>query len=155
MPETSAPPTGSFLGFDFGLRRIGIAIGNSDTATAMPLSVAGNHNGSIDWELIDALVKEWCPAALVVGRPLQLNDREQLMTREADGFIKRLKKRYALPVYDVDERGTSIEASGILKKNRQSGQRGRTMKADIDKIAATLLLQRWLDEQFYATPGAT
>lgn len=159
MPEPGLPkptvPTGSYLGFDFGLRRIGIATGNSTTVTAMPISAAGNHNGTLEWELIDELVEEWRPAALVVGRPLRLDDSEQLMTREADGFIKRLKKRYRLPVFATDERGTSIEASAVIKKNRQFAQSGKTTKTDIDKIAAALLLQRWLDEHFHASPGAT
>lgn len=149
MPEErdrQVPAAGDcYLGFDFGLRRIGIASGNSTTRSAMPLTTVSNHNGTLDWQSIDAVVAEWQPTALVVGRPLQLDGSTQPMTREADGFIRRLQKRYQLPVHPADERETSKMAEQVKKNNRRNGQSGKTSKPDIDKIAAALILQRWLE----------
>jgi len=147
VPAPAKIPGGTFIAFDYGLRRIGIATGNSITQTSMPLTTVQNQHGTPDWQSIDALVDEWRPVALLVGRLLHLDGSEQKMTREADGFSKRVRKRYALPVFHADERGTSMAANAVIKKNRQNGLRGRTQKVDTDKIAAALILQHWFDTQ--------
>ena len=147
-PPSPVPPAGTYIGIDFGLKRIGLASGNSGTATAMPLTTVANHHGTPAWAEIDAVIDQWQPVALVVGRPVQMDGAEQPMTREADGFARRLRKRYPLPVFAADERHTSIEAGQILKHQRRTASRGKTNKADIDRIAAALLLQRWLETHF-------
>lgn len=142
------PSAGTFIGFDYGLKRIGLASGNSTTLTAMPLETISNHNGTPDWQRIDTLITEWQPTALVVGRPVQMDGTVQDITHHAMGFKRRLAQRYALPVFPADERRSSIEAAATIKKSRQLGLRGKTTVGDVDKIAATHILQRWLEEHF-------
>lgn len=136
----------SYLGFDFGLRRIGIATGQSVTASASPVTVADADNGAPDWHTVDAVVREWSPDALVVGVPLLMDGSEQPMTRRARAFARALEARYALPVHEADERLSSAAASGLIADARASGGRRRTRKGDLDRIAATLILERWLTE---------
>jgi len=144
----SDPPTGTYLGFDFGSKRIGVACGNTETRSAMPLSIVVNHNGTPDWTAIDKLVAEWQPQAMVVGKPLLLNDETQDITPHAMGFLRRLQRRYATTVFAADERFSSIQAAESIKKSRQLGLKSARQGTQIDNIAATHILQRWLDTQF-------
>ncbi len=137
-----APST--VLGFDYGLRRIGVAVGQTLTATATPLTTIHAQDGQPDWESIGALISEWSPKALVVGLPLNMDGTEHEMTQAARTFAAQLQTRYHRPVHLVDERLSSLEAERIL--NAQ-GKRGRSGKTDIDKIAAQLILQSWLAQQ--------
>ncbi len=139
--NTSLP--GNYLAFDYGSKRIGVAVGHTRTGTAAPLIVVANHSGTPDWSAIDKAIADWQPAGLVVGIPLSLGDQDQPITPHARGFLKRLGKRYSMPVYDADERFTSIAAQEQLQKARARGQRGRTCKADIDTLAAALILEGW------------
>lgn len=125
-----------------------MAIGNSLTGTARPLRIVDNHNGTPDWQSIDQCVSEWQPSALVVGIPLTADGEKQDLTHHARGFAKRLKKRYKVLVFDADERFSSIEAQQELQKMRARGQRGKTQHADVDKLAAALILERWFGEHF-------
>lgn len=134
----------TFLGFDFGLSRIGIACGQRITASASPLTTIGARDGEPDWARLDALVAEWAPAALVVGVPLLTDGRPQPMTRSARRFAGRLRERYQLPVHEADERLSSRAARELIADGRASGARGRTRKGDLDRIAATLILEHWL-----------
>lgn len=137
----------TYLGFDFGLKRIGIATGNAQTLTVMPLCTVNNRNGTPDWQAIDNIIEEWAPTALIVGHPLQNDGTEQAITPHATGFSKRLSKRYGLPVHRVDEHYTSIMASDLIREGRQQGTRKQTQRQDIDKIAAAVILERWLGQQ--------
>ena len=92
-----SPPDGTYLCCDYGLKRIGVAAGHTATGITEPLKVVVNQHGQPDWQTLDSLVDEWLPVGLVVGRPLQLDGNMQLMTRESDGFARRLRKRYRLP----------------------------------------------------------
>lgn len=130
------------LGFDFGTRRIGVAVGQQLTATAAPLVTLKNRDGAPDWEAIGRLLEEWQPTALVVGLPLNMDGSEQEMTRLARRFGNRLAGRYNLPVYPVDERLTSLEAEQRLT---DSGVRTHN-KGDVDRLAAQSILQTWLDQ---------
>jgi putative Holliday junction resolvase len=130
------------LGFDFGTRRIGVAVGQPLTGTATPLVTLKNHDGAPDWEAISRLLAEWQPVALVVGRPLTMDGSEQEMTRLARRFGNRLAGRYNLPVYSIDERLTSYEAKQRLANRENS----HSNKADVDSIAAQVILQAWLDQ---------
>jgi len=139
-----------YLAFDFGERRIGVASGQSLTATAAPLTTLHSPQGAIDWAAIGALIDEWRPDALVVGLPTHMDGSEMPLTDRARRFMRQLHGRFRLPVHAQDERLSSREAEALLRERRAGGQRGRTRKGDVDKMAAALILQRWLD----AAPGA-
>jgi putative Holliday junction resolvase len=128
------------LGFDFGSKRIGVAVGQELTGTARELLTLNNRDGAPDWEAITRLLAEWQPDALVVGLPLNLDGSEHEVSRMARRFGNRLRGRYNLPVFHIDERLSSSEAEALL-----SGQ-GRFDKADVDKMAARLILESWLNQ---------
>lgn len=130
----------TLLGFDFGTRRIGVAVGQELTRTATALTTLNSPDGGPDWAGISRLIEEWQPAALVVGLPLNLDGSESESSRLARRFGNRLTGRYNLPVFTADERLSSAEAEAIL------AEQGRFEKADIDKLAAQLILQSWLEE---------
>lgn len=152
MSETpnEHPAAGTYLGFDYGTRRIGFAVGTSHLGTARPLGTLDNNSGTPDWNQIDKAVAEWQPTGLVVGVPLTLDGEVQEITHHARGFIKRLKKRYPLPVFSADERFSSMDAQRELQKMRARGQHGKTQHADVDKLAAALILERWLTSHTFS-----
>jgi len=132
------------LGFDFGEKNIGIAVGQDLTKTANPLTVIKAKGGKPQWAEIQVLIDEWNPEILVVGLPLNMDGTEQAMTLAAKKFGNRLHAQFKLPVEWQDERLTTFEALeqlGIHDK-MQSKNRG-----DVDKISAQLILQSWLDQQ--------
>lgn len=129
----------TLLGFDYGRLRTGVAVGQTLTATASALVTLTARNNKPDWDGIDKLIKEWQPDGLVIGVPLHMDGTEQEMTKAAQKFGRQLKARYNLPVYEADERLSSAEA----EQNLGSGQD----KAAIDREAARLILQAWLNEQ--------
>lgn len=135
---------GICIAFDYGTKRIGSAIGDTRLRSARPLSTIKNQHGSVDWQAISALVDEWHPTDLIVGWPLDEGGEEQAITAHVGGFIKRLTSRYQLPVHKMDERFSSIAAAEAIRAMRQSGQRKRkSTHADVDKIAAALILESW------------
>ncbi|HEX7965608.1 MAG TPA: Holliday junction resolvase RuvX [Gammaproteobacteria bacterium] len=137
-------PPQTFLGFDFGLRRIGVAVGQTLTGSASPLGVVTPRAGEPDWEAIGRLVAEWRPAALVVGLPYNMDLSEQEMTAHARRFAEGLAQRFPLPVHTVDERLSSREAEAQLKERRQQGRR-RVTREDIDGAAACVILESWFN----------
>lgn len=141
MPETTAPET--IIAFDFGLRRIGVAVGQTITGSASPLGVVMNGDNGPDFEQIEALVTEWRPQTLVVGLPLQLDGRPGELEPTIRAFVAALA-RFGLPIERVDERHTSQEAERTLIGARQSGTRGRIKKAEIDAAAAVMIAERYL-----------
>jgi putative Holliday junction resolvase len=142
MPGT--PET--IIAFDFGLRRIGVAVGQQVTNSANPLGAIGNGDDGPDWERIASLVREWQPARLIVGLPLHADGTPSELGKLATAFIHDLA-RFDLPVDAVDESYTSLEAEALLKTRREQGLRGRIGKADIDAAAATLIAERWLKKE--------
>lgn len=144
--------SGDYLCFDYGSVRIGLAIGNSLTATARPMRVVNNNSGTPEWSIIDQIMEEWSPAGLVIGVPLTLDGEAQAITHHARGFLKRLRKRYAIPVFSADERFSSTDAQQELQKMRARGQRGKTQHADVDTLAAALILERWFADNTFASP---
>ena len=136
MPET-------ILAFDFGLRRIGVAVGQDVTGSASPLGVVGNGENGADHAAIRKIVDEWRPARLVVGMPLHADGSTSDMSKAVSGFVGELEI-YGLPVETTDERYSSIEAEKVLKNARQQGSRGRISKADIDAAAAVFIAERYL-----------
>lgn len=137
----------TYLGFDYGDRRIGIAAGQAITGSASPVATVGAHNGEPDWQAIDAALAEWQPDALVVGVPLLLDGTEQPLTKRARAFAHKLAQRYTLPVHEADERLSSRAAQGLLADARAHGKRRRTRKGDVDRIAACLILEHWLADR--------
>lgn len=139
----NSAPSGLYLAFDYGERYIGIASGNTISKTSTPLDTAANNSGTPDWTKLDQLVTEWQPAGMIVGIPVHMDGTEQPLTAHARGFLKRLGKRYNLPVFEMDERLTTQNAASIIRDNRNRGKRRKTSKADLDKIAAALILENW------------
>jgi len=125
------PEGGTVLAFDFGLKRIGVAVGEPELRTAHPLPAVS------DFLQIQKLVEEWQPTRLVVGRPTAANGEPHRMTRQAEDFARRLERRFKLPVARVDERYTSVEAEHRL--------RGLKKKA-VDSVAAQLILEQYFDQ---------
>lgn len=148
MPdETRAPSARTVLSFDFGLRRIGVAAGNTLTGTAQALAVVAARDGAPDWRALDALVAEWRPHEIVVGVPYNDGDASGLAAA-ALGFAAGLEARYAIGVHRVDERLTSREAEDELRERRRSGAKARRVRrGDVDREAARLLLLQWMRAQ--------
>lgn len=130
---------GALLGFDFGPRKIGIAVGQAITATASPLTTLRARQGRPDWEGIGALILQWRPEHLVVGLPFDLDDTEAEAAPQARRFARQLSGRFGLPVSLVDERLTSREARAQLGK-------AATSREIVDAMAAKLILETWLCE---------
>ena len=140
-PDLSRPTT--ILAFDFGLRRVGVAVGQSITGSASPLGTIANRDTGIDSDAIARLIREWRPNLLVVGMPAHADGSASEMQQPVEAFIEQLR-RYGLPVESVDERYTSVEAERVLKEARETGSRGRISKEEIDSAAAVFIAERWL-----------
>lgn len=138
--------TGCVLGFDYGTRTIGVAAGNRISASAQSLQALSAKGGEPDWQRADALLAEWKPDALVVGLPLTLDGGEQAVTRGARAFAQKLRARYELPVHLVDERHTSQEAARRFAQQRAAGLQRRRNAANLDSLAAVVILESWLHE---------
>lgn len=136
-----AMPEAVFLGFDFGFKRIGVAVGQSLTCSANPLPTLAAQSGAPDWSKMQKLVEEWRPQALVVGLPTCIDDTELYTTNAAKKFAKQLEKRFSLPVHMVDERLSTVEARERLFA--QGGYR-KIKNTEIDSIAACIILEQWL-----------
>ena len=136
MPET-------ILAFDYGLRRVGVAVGQDVTASASPVGSIVNGVDGVDHAHVGRLIAEWRPARLIVGMPLHADGSSSKMTDAVDAFVAELAQ-YELPVETIDERYTSLEAERTLKNARQQGSRGRISKADIDAAAAVCIAERYL-----------
>jgi putative holliday junction resolvase len=135
----------TLLAFDYGRRRIGVAVGNTLTGSASALETLVISGSGPDWARLEALVRRWTPARLVVGVPYNADGSEGELAAEALGFARGLAGRCGLPVDTVDERLTSVEATDRLRRARREGRRGRIGKKDVDREAAALILQSWLD----------
>jgi putative Holliday junction resolvase len=136
------------LAFDFGRRRIGIACGERISRSASPLGAVPAGPAGPRWSEIDALIRDWRPAALVVGLPYNVDGSESAAAAAARDFAAGLGGRYGLPVDLVDERYSSLEAAERLKGARESGvRRRRVTKPDVDAAAACVILERWLSEK--------
>jgi putative Holliday junction resolvase len=140
-PDLSRSAT--ILAFDFGLRRIGVAVGQTVTGSASPLGTIANRDSGIDRESIGSIIREWRPDVLVVGMPAHADGSASEMQEPVETFINELR-RFGLPVETVDERYTSVEAERVLKEARASGSRGRISKEEIDSAAAVFIAERWL-----------
>jgi len=125
----------ALLGFDYGEKKIGIAVGHLATRTAMPLCTVPVKNLKPDWLQISELISQWRPGRLLVGLPLNMDGSEQAMTKSARRFSRQLEGRYQLPVDMVDERLSSIEA-----RSRTGGK----VQA-LDPVAAQIIIETWME----------
>jgi putative Holliday junction resolvase len=142
MPEP-AFSRGYILAFDFGLRRIGVAVGQFTTLTASGLETV-RHAREPDWAAIDRLVREWKPTGLVVGLPLGREGEETEMSRAARTFGTQISKRYKLPVDYADERLSSRAAESQFAELRAQGSLRRKHGRKLDAMAAKIFLENWL-----------
>ena len=132
--KAAAKADGLVMGFDFGLTRIGVAVGQRITRTASPVGVVTAKGGEPVWVELDALLKEWAPGALVVGLPLNMDSTMSEMAGRAARFGEQLASRYCLPVEMMDERLSSFEAKSLAPD----------AAAPLDALAASLILETWL-----------
>lgn len=142
-PSLSKPRT--FLGLDYGLKRIGVAAGQELTGSTTPLETVRARDGQPDWDAIARLIETWRPDALIVGVPYHMDGAEHDMTRAARRFGNRLRERYHLPVHLVDERLSSLAAEEMLGPPKK--RRAKTGRTTVDTLAAQVILQTWLAEQ--------
>lgn len=140
---SAAPPAGTVLAFDFGTRRIGVAVGETATGIAHPLVTIAEPAGGRRFEAIGALIAAWRPVLLVVGLPTHADGTAHRMTTQARRFAGQLEGRFGLPVACSDERFTTRAATEAL---REIGSRGRARKSLRDPVAAQLILQAYLDQ---------
>lgn len=143
QPSVLSPLTGTFLAFDFGTKRIGVAVGNSISSTAQPLTTLRDEKNEQRFAAIAQLIREWQPSALVVGLPSHDDGTPHELTRLCRRFAQRLKGRFNLPTILVDERYTSTAASSQLT---EAGIRGIKQKPLLDQVAAQQILQAYFDE---------
>ncbi|HLF29470.1 MAG TPA: Holliday junction resolvase RuvX [Xanthomonadales bacterium] len=142
MPDP-ALSRGYVLSFDFGFRRIGVAVGQSATRTASVLETV-IHRDQPDWAAIDRLVREWKPELFVVGLPLNSAGEETDMTRAARSFGQALLKRYEGECVYVDERLSSRAAQDRFSEMRAGGALKRKHASKLDSMAAQIILENWL-----------
>jgi putative Holliday junction resolvase len=132
------------LAFDFGLRQIGVAVGNTALKTAQPLAIVAAKNGKPDWQALEKLVHQWLPDLLVVGDPLNMDGSAGEMSGRARKFARRMHGRWGTAFEMADERLSSLEAKQDM---RELGHRGDYKDKPIDSYAAELILQTWFREQ--------
>jgi putative Holliday junction resolvase len=136
----------TLLAFDYGEKRIGVAVGNSLTRSARPLVVVQNRSREYRFEAVGKLIDEWKPDALVVGLPMHPDGTPHEMTELAKRFGNQLNGRFNLPVTWVDERYSSVEAEAGMKANARATARAGSSRADmLDAEAASIILQQYLD----------
>jgi putative holliday junction resolvase len=145
MPEGGPPEI--VVALDFGLKRIGIASGNTLTRTTHPHDTISNGAQGPDWAALRRILNDLRPARLAVGEPYNADGSESPLTLAARQFAEQLARFSSLPVELVDERWSSQDAEERLRTMRASGQRQkRVTKADVDAVAAAVILERWFEE---------
>ncbi len=137
---------GTVLAFDFGLKRIGVAVGDGELGLAHPLETIQAEGNVARFARIAALIAEWQPVLVVVGMPTKDDGSEHELAPTCLRFARRLKGRFSLRVFWVDERYSSTAASMALNEN---GVRGRSQKQVLDQMAAQQILQLYFDEPAY------
>lgn len=138
MPEAPVRQAGTILAFDFGVKRIGVAVGEWPLAQAHPLTTIHGEANAERFAAIEALLKEWRPVSLVVGLPVALDGSAHEMTARSTRFANQLRGRFGLPVDYAEERLSSVEAEERL---RASGHNARSAREHVDALAAQIILQ--------------
>ncbi len=134
----------SYIGIDFGLANIGVSVGQSITKTASALKTI-HVNKKFTWGELDAIIEQWQPQAIIIGRPLTEDGKEQQSTKQAHNFANKMKHRYKLPICEVDERYSSMAVQDEFAQARSLGNAKRKHSKNLDAHAAKNILQRWLD----------
>jgi putative holliday junction resolvase len=145
---TPHSPGGAVMAFDFGQRRVGVAIGDRGLRIAHPLQTVEAVTAADRLSRIEALVREWNPVLFVVGLPVNLDGTEHALSGQAKSFARQLTERFGREVRLVDERYSSSEASMAL---REAGVRGRAQKAHLDRFAAKTILEDFFGNDDAAT----
>lgn len=145
MPEH--PTLATVMGFDFGTKVIGVAIGQAVTRTASALALLPAKDGVPDWLQVEKLIREWQPDGFVVGIPLNMDGTETELAPRARKFGNRLTGRFGKPWFPADERLSTREAWDTLESNHQQHHRGKRISGDrrVDAVAAALVLTSWLN----------
>lgn len=143
-------PEGTLLAFDFGTKRIGVAIGDTLLARARPLTTIAAENNAARFSAIGKLIGEWQPVQLVVGLPCALDGSEHDMTARCRRFAHQLEGRFHLPVALVDERLSSNEAESRLG---EAGLNWRARKHQLDAVAAQIILQDYVQSAHISEPA--
>jgi putative Holliday junction resolvase len=137
-------PVRTVLAFDFGLRQIGVAVGNCLLGTTQPLETLPARDGTPDWNTIARLIEEWQPDLLIVGDPVNMDGSPSELSGRAARFARRLQGRSGVPFELCDERLSSFEAKQAA---REDGHRGNYRRHPVDSLAAELILKTWLVER--------
>ena len=127
------------MAFDFGLKRIGLAVGQTLTKTAQPVHIFKADDGIPNWDTVSKYVNQWAPDVLVVGLPLNMDGTESEMSLLAKNFADKLRKRFVLPVKTFDERLSTFDAKG------EAAEEYAKPDMYVDAIAAKLILESWLN----------
>jgi len=147
MPDRAAKPPQIVVALDFGLKRIGIASGDTLTRAAHPRCAVGNSPQGPDWTSIERVLADTRPARIAVGEPYNADGSMSPLTEAARHFAAELAKRSSLPVDLVDERWSSQDAEERLRAQRASGERKRRVtREDVDAAAAAIILERWFEQ---------
>lgn len=142
--------TGTVLAFDFGEKRVGVAVGDTETGLAHALTTIATADNRLRFAAIDALIREWQPSCLVVGLPAHADGSEHETSRLCRRFAQRLEGRFGIRTRLVDERYTSLAADAAL---RSAGTHGARRRAVLDQVAAQEILQTYLDAESKKSPG--
>ncbi len=148
MVQTSSKrsqQTDTYLGFDFGLKKIGVAIGHTETGIASAITTIASIPKQARWDAIQQLIDRWEPTAIVVGVSRNMDGSDHEVTRAIQKFARQLEGRFALPVSQIDEALSSREAWGLLYEGAGVSH-AKALKLQ-DQVAAQLILQTWLDQQ--------
>ncbi len=131
----------TLIGFDYGKKRIGVAVGQEWTHTASALETIISTAGKPNWLAMQRIVGQWQPHAFVLGLPLNDDGSDHPVTKSVRKFSRQLQDKHPMPVYHIDERLSSAEARNLMENKRHL----KRNKGEIDKLAAKLILQSWLD----------
>ena len=135
----------TFLGFDFGTKSIGVAVGQRITGTARPLPALKAQDGKPDWNVIEKLLKEWQPEAVIVGLPLNMDGTEQPLTARARNFANKIHGRFGVQIPLHDERLSTVEARAGLFE--QGGFRALN-KGSVDSASAVIILESYFEQGY-------
>ncbi len=146
-PDNTIAANTTYLCFDYGARKTGVAVGQLLTRTATPVETINYPRDRVDYDRIAALIEEWNPAALVVGLPLTEDGTEQETTARARRFARQLRHRFGHVVHFAEERYSSRAAQDRFRNMRKAGAARRGAAGREDAVAAQIILENWLEQQ--------
>lgn len=135
----------TLIGVDFGLKNIGLAVGQTLTSTASALKTI-KYRKPFNYTELDVVIKQWQPDKIIMGLPLTEDGEPQKISKIVEAFAQQLTQRYQIPIEFMDERYSSMEAQAEFASARASGMVKRKGAQNLDSLAARTILQRWLDQ---------